>query len=137
MKIKVNTKVISKLNPCKDRFDNWKYKYPKFNGDIIKFLRLTDISHSDKLWVTLRLIPSEIKVIFALDCAFSAYVAVAADAAAAHAAHAAAAYAAAAAYYAAYAAYAAAYTADAAYAASYAAAVVRSEEQTSELQSIR
>ena len=118
MKIKVNTKVISKLNPCKDRFDNWKYKYPKFNGDIIKFLRLTDISHSDKLWVTLRLIPSEIKVIFALDCAFSAY------AAAAHAAHAHAAYAA---------SYAAAVVAVAADAAAVAA---RKTEQNNQIEAL-
>jgi hypothetical protein len=75
MKIRVNTKIIQELNPCKDRLDNWLKHYPKFNQDITKFLHLKNITHTDKLWVALRLISLEMRVIFALDCSFSAYAA--------------------------------------------------------------
>ena len=87
MKIKINKEVISALNPCKDRFDNYLESYSNFSGDIQEFLDLANISHKDKLWVTLRVIPRTVLEVFAIDCAFSAYAVYTAYAAAyAHAA---------------------------------------------------
>jgi hypothetical protein len=115
MKIRINTKTLEKLNPCRDRLDNWKTHYSKFDGDITEFLLLDKISHQDKLWVCKKLVPMETLVIFAIDCSFSAtYAAYAAYAADTDAA---------AAYAATYVAYADAYAAaDAAYTAAYVAA---------------
>lgn len=70
--MKINTKIIEELNPCKDRFDNWKVHYYIFNGSIVKFLKLENITHSDKLWVALRILPKELVEIFAIDCALAA-----------------------------------------------------------------
>jgi hypothetical protein len=107
MKLKINTDVIAKLDPCEDRFDNYKHYYEHRNFTLRQFLALDNITHKDKLWVVLRLADNDTKVIFALDCSFSAdaadaaYAAYAADAADA------------AAYAAYYAAYATAYAANA------------------------
>lgn len=73
MKIKVNTDVIRSLKPCSYRLDNWLLHYSEFNGDIVKFLKLKKITYNDKIWVAVRLIPLEMKVIFAIDCNFAAY----------------------------------------------------------------
>ena len=117
MKIKINKEVIKNLKPCKDRYENYLTHYSEFSGGIEEFLDLPEISHEDKLWVALRLVPRMLVETFALDCAVSAaaayadadaYAAAAYAAAYAAAAYAADAYAAAAAYAAAYAAYAAA-----------------------------
>jgi hypothetical protein len=72
MKIRINTKILESLNPCKDRLDNWKTHYSEFNGDITKFLLLDKISHLDKIWVCMKLVPMEVLAIFAIDCSFSA-----------------------------------------------------------------
>jgi hypothetical protein len=74
-KLIINTKVIAELNPCKDRFDNYKYYYEHRDFTLRQFLALKNITHNDKLWVVLRLVDSDTKVIFALDCCFSAYAA--------------------------------------------------------------
>jgi hypothetical protein len=97
--IKVNTKIIAKFDPCQSRFDNWKHHYSSFNGDIIAFLDLLNITQEDKIWVAVRILPREVLEQFAVDCSFSAT------------AHMNAAYYAANAAYAAYAAYVAAYAA--------------------------
>lgn len=78
MKIRINTEIIKGLKPCRYRMDNWREHYNSFDGDIIEFLELDKITHSDKLWVTVRLISQEMRVVFALDCAFSATDSVAA-----------------------------------------------------------
>ncbi len=70
--MKINTKIIKGLNPCKDRLDNYLKYYETADFDVRSFLGLENITHKDKLWVVLRLIPNETKVIFALDCSFSA-----------------------------------------------------------------
>jgi len=72
MEIRVNTKIISKLNPCKDRLDNWKQHYSDFDSDIVKFLKLDQITFSDKLWVALKLVPRVLIEVFAFDCAVRA-----------------------------------------------------------------
>ena len=35
-----NKEIIEKLKSCKDRFDNFKEKYPDFSGDLQAFLEL-------------------------------------------------------------------------------------------------
>src|SRR5271170_7192567 len=72
MKIKINTKKLQALNPCRDRLNNWLKYYSDFNEDIIEFLDLPNITSQDKIWVTLKLVSKEILEIFTLDCAFSA-----------------------------------------------------------------
>jgi len=125
----INKEVIKSLNPCADRYENYIRYYSDFNGALENFLFLPEISHHDKLWVSLRLLPMELVEVFALDCAVAsqeyaaaaaAYAAYAAAYAAATAAYAAATDAADATDAAADAAYAAA--ADAAAYAAYAAA---------------
>jgi hypothetical protein len=138
MKIKINKDVIKKLNPCSSRFDNYLQHYDSFNGNITKFLDLENISHSDKLWVSLRVMPRHLVEIFAIDMSFSAcqyavwsatYATYAADAAARSATYAAArsaTYAANAADATYAAARSATYAADAARSATYAADAARS-----------
>ncbi len=132
--IQINTTILEGLNPCQSRLENWKQHNATFNGSFVDFLELTnEITHRDKIWVAVRLLPRFLMEVFAIDCAFRANgyaAAYAADAdadadadAAAYAAY--AAYAATDAYAASvHAAYAYAYAAaaDAAYAAAYAAA---------------
>lgn len=72
LNIKVNTDVISKLKPCKDRFDNWKANYVNFDGDLIEFLELNRISDVDKIWVAVRVLPRFLVEVFAIDCATNA-----------------------------------------------------------------
>jgi len=133
----INTKILTALNPCPDRLDNWVKHYNNFNGSIFRFLKLKKITAKDKIWVFLKLTSRENKEYFAIDCAFSAInhvnnAAASADAAAAYAAAYAASIYAATAADAAYAAdaaaaaYAAAY-ADAAYDATYADAAYDAE----------
>src|ERR1700677_1390623 len=88
--MKINLEVIKKLNPCQNRLNNYIHYYNNKTFTLKQFFALRKINHSDKLWVVLRLIDNDTKVIFALDCAFSAnaYAAYAAYVAA-HAAYAA------------------------------------------------
>ena len=126
--MRINTAMILELRPCQSRLDNYLQYYAQFDGTIEDFIKLPDITHQDKLWVILRLIPRFELEVFAIDCAVSVIFHSAYAAYADAAAYAAAAYADAAAYaaaaYADAAAYAAAAYADAAYAdaAAYAAA---------------
>lgn len=121
MRIRINTKKIKALYPCQNRLDNWLLHHEKFDGDLVDFLRLPNITYFDKVWVACRVMPRFLVEVFALDCAAAAN---AADAAAAsHAAYAAASYAAATASDAASYAAAAASTATAAAAAADGAAI--------------
>lgn len=72
--IRINTKLIEKFNPCKDRFDNWKASYNAFDNDILEFLYLENISATDKIWVSVRLLPRELLEYFAIDRAVNAAV---------------------------------------------------------------
>lgn len=69
--MKINKEVISKLNPCKDRFDN----FVKFYGDKeftkSQFMGLKNISQFDKMWVAFRLMPKGSSVLCAADIAES------------------------------------------------------------------
>ena len=70
--MKINKKIIKSLKPCADRYENYLVHYADFNGTIEEFLFLPEISPTDKLWVSLRLLPRNIVEVFALDCAVSA-----------------------------------------------------------------
>jgi hypothetical protein len=72
MKIKINTDIIKSLNPCKNRLDNWLLHYKAFEGDLVEFLDLPDISYADKVWVAVRVMPRFLVEVFAIDCAFNA-----------------------------------------------------------------
>lgn len=72
MKIRINKDIIKSFSPCSGRFDNYLKRYSDFDADILKFLDLKHISHSDKLWVTLRVMPRHLVEVFAIDMAFAA-----------------------------------------------------------------
>ena len=82
-KLKINTELIASLKPCSHRFDNWRIHYDNFNGTIIDFLELENITAEDKIWVSVRVLPRELVEVFAIDCAFSASASATASAASA------------------------------------------------------
>ena len=53
--ITVNQKAIAKLNPCKERFDNYIKHYGDRDFTTRQFMGLKNITHSDKLWVAFRM----------------------------------------------------------------------------------
>jgi hypothetical protein len=55
----ITTKLIESFKPCQDRLDNWLSHYKSFSGDVLQFLDLKNITHNDKLWIFLRLLPKE------------------------------------------------------------------------------
>ena len=69
--LKINKEIIEKLNPCKDRFDNFKAQYPDFSGNLQEFLELENITYSDKVWVVTRLFTKEQNVLWSILCAES------------------------------------------------------------------
>lgn len=72
MKILVNTLVLEELKPCEDRYKNWLDHYGGWSGDITEFLKLENITYTDKMWAALRLAPRFVVEVFAIDCALSA-----------------------------------------------------------------
>lgn len=71
--LKINTKVIKDLSPYKDGFKDWQKHYNSFDGDILEFFCLEDISAVDKIWVAIKVLPRNIMETFVINCAFSAY----------------------------------------------------------------
>jgi hypothetical protein len=69
--MKITTESISKLNPCKDRFDNFTLNYPNFNGSLKEFLSLENITYDDKVWVVVRLMSKNQRVRWSIMCAES------------------------------------------------------------------
>ena len=65
----VNIEKISALYPCAARFNNYLTHYEHFRGTLEEFFALDKITHSDKLWVALRLLPRFEVEVFAIDCA--------------------------------------------------------------------
>ncbi len=139
MKIIINKEIIKSLKPCANRYENYLKHYSDFEGYLEEFLDLEHISHTDKIWLSVRVMPMFLAEVFAIDCAVNAIANTnsVADAAAAYAATA---YAATAAAYAAYAAtdVAAAYAAAAyaAYAAAAADAAAAYAERQRQIESI-
>lgn len=52
---KITKAKIAKLKPCEDRFDNYLKFYGEKDFTAKQFMGLRNISHSDKVWVSLRL----------------------------------------------------------------------------------
>jgi hypothetical protein len=54
----INTEVIEALKPCEERFNNFKKFYDNRDFTMAQFLGLKNITHSDKIWVAMRLMPT-------------------------------------------------------------------------------
>ena len=67
----VNAETIAKLNPCKNRFDNYLEHYKYFQGSLEEFTKLDKITYSDKIWVIVRLFTKEQNVGWSIKCAES------------------------------------------------------------------
>ncbi|MBA3755040.1 MAG: hypothetical protein H0X02_01895 [Nitrosomonas sp.] len=67
----INKEIIEKLEPCKDRFDNFVNNNPDFDGDLQAFISLDNITYDDKVWVVTRLFTKEQNVKWSLLCASS------------------------------------------------------------------
>lgn len=52
----ISTEHIKSMNPCADRLDNYLKYHKDFSGTVHEFLSLENITHGDKLWVTLRVL---------------------------------------------------------------------------------
>ena len=69
--MKISKSVIETLNPCKDRFDNYVEHYGDREFTTRQFMGLKNITQSDKLWVSFRLMPKENIALAAADIAES------------------------------------------------------------------
>ena len=69
--MKINKDIIAKLNPCKNRFDNYLEYYSDFDGDLREFLELENITYDDKVWVFERNTTKEQRMKWAALCAKS------------------------------------------------------------------
>ncbi len=60
----INTKIISELNPCTNRFDNWKKHYDTKTlskpMSYAQFLGLRNITQHDKIWICFRLMDKDL-----------------------------------------------------------------------------
>lgn len=70
--MKINTEIIRKLSPCKERFNVYLKHYAEFDGSMVDFLELDKITAEDKIWVSVRVLPRFLVEVFAIDCAFAA-----------------------------------------------------------------
>lgn len=57
--MKITNKLIKSLNPCQHRLDNYLKFYAKKSHTKAQFMGLKNITHEDKVWVSLRLIPKD------------------------------------------------------------------------------
>jgi hypothetical protein len=68
-KDKISVKTIAKLNPCKDRFNNYLKHYSDKTFTPKQFMGLRNISHNDKIWVGVRLMDKKLLRFAAADIA--------------------------------------------------------------------
>lgn len=66
----INSETLRQLNPCSDRFNNWKKYYKHTNCTIIEFLSLDKITFNDKMWVLTQVLDSKILNEFRTRCLF-------------------------------------------------------------------
>jgi len=69
--MKINKDVIQKLNPCKDRIDNFITHYGTKDYTLKGFLSLDEITYTDKIWVVTKLFTQEQNVKWSIKCAES------------------------------------------------------------------
>ncbi len=67
----INKTVISELKPCKDRFDNYIKHYGRKEHTRAQFMGLRNITQSDKMWVSFRLMSRDNILLAATDIAES------------------------------------------------------------------
>lgn len=67
----ITVDLIKSKNPCKSRFDNFLNHYPNFEGDLVTFLSLENITYSDKVWVACRILSKNQLVKWSIMCAES------------------------------------------------------------------
>lgn len=69
--MKINLETIEKLNPCRDRLENYKRRYGASDFTLEDFLNLDKITYNDKVWVAARLFTKKQSVLWAVKCAES------------------------------------------------------------------
>jgi hypothetical protein len=69
--MRITTELVKTFNPCKDRLNNYETHYPNSDLDIVDFLRLDNISYSDKIWVWKKVATVDKAALFGLKCAES------------------------------------------------------------------
>lgn len=69
--MRVTAAAIRKLNPCKDRIENFEKMYPEYDGSMYEFLQLENISYSDKIWVAVMMLSKNQLVVWSIACAES------------------------------------------------------------------
>lgn len=52
----INKDVLKALGPCANSYKNFLQHYSEFNGTLVEFLNLSEITYDDKIWVAQRLI---------------------------------------------------------------------------------
>ena len=65
----ITNELIASLKPCSDRHNNYLVHYKNKSHTPRQFMGLRNITHSDKLWVTLRLLPVDKLSLVAADIA--------------------------------------------------------------------
>ncbi len=68
----ITTETIKNFKPCKDRLYNYLGHYSDREFTLEEFLGLTKITHTDKMWVSVRLMNHSLQTLFACRCAESA-----------------------------------------------------------------
>jgi hypothetical protein len=69
--MRITKKLIEKMNPCKNRFENFTSNYPDYDDELSNFLALENITYSDKVWVCTRLLTRNQLVHWSIMCAES------------------------------------------------------------------
>jgi hypothetical protein len=69
--MRITKKLIEKMNPCKNRFENFTSNYPDYDDELSNFLALENITYSDKVWVCTRLLTRNQLVHWSIRCAES------------------------------------------------------------------
>lgn len=68
--MKVNHEIILSFNPCKSSYDNFKNKYPNFNGTLEKLLMLEDIPYDDKIWLACKMLNEKTLQQWSVECSY-------------------------------------------------------------------
>ncbi len=67
----ITQEAVKALKPCRARFDNFTTNYPNYSGTIEQFIKLENISYSDKVWVLNKILSNEVVAAWAKDRADS------------------------------------------------------------------
>jgi Immunity protein Imm5 len=69
--MRITTELVKSFNPCDDRFNNYKTNYPNSDLHIVDFLKLENITYSDKIWLWKKVATINEAALFGLKCAES------------------------------------------------------------------